>query len=177
MPMGASPTATRANEPSLEKSFIARQLNGSASGSRAHHGSFGPAMTFDAGYRQNAMPPAVGTPGVTVCFSCGVVGPLGPVCDACEEQTGAIPARFEGDVVWCAVKASFQCRSCGFPSPLDGVIVSNGIECAQCGSFQQFDASVWSEALPFVHEVGDLGGPSPEGRFPNPSIWIGDENP
>ena len=123
------------------------------------------------------MPPVSGMPGVNVCFSCGVVGPLGPICDACEEQTGAISARSEGNVVWCAVKAQFQCRSCGFPSPLDGVVVANGIECAQCGSYQQFDASVWREALPFAHEVGDLGGPSPEGRFPNPAIWIGDDNP
>jgi LSD1 subclass zinc finger protein len=87
-----------------------------------------------------------------------------------------IASPAQGAVIWCAVRAAFACRSCGFPSPLEGVVVADGIECAQCGSFQRFDKSVWSALLGSVHEVADLGGPNPEGRFPNPEIWIGDAN-
>jgi hypothetical protein len=51
------------------------------------------------------------------------------------------------------------------------------VNCVQCGAFQRFDKSGWAAALAFAHEIGDLAGPNAEGRFPNPRIWIGDENP
>jgi hypothetical protein len=37
--------------------------------------------------------------------------------------------------------------------------------------------SSWGPALAFAHAVGDLAGPSPEGRHPHPTLWIGSENP
>src|SRR5262249_39774260 len=31
--------------------------------------------------------------------------------------------------------------------------------------------------LAWAHAAADLGGPSPEGRFPSPDVWIGEKNP
>jgi Zn finger protein HypA/HybF involved in hydrogenase expression len=80
-------------------------------------------------------------------------------------------------IVWVAVRGSFACRSCGFQSPLEGIVVADGVDCAQCGSFQRFEKSAWRPGLAFAHAVGDLGGPTPEGRFPSADVWIGDANP
>lgn len=82
-----------------------------------------------------------------------------------------------GDPFWVAMRATFPCRACGFPSPLEGVELDQAVHCAQCGSLQRFDKSGWAKGLPFAHEVGDLAGPSIQGRFPNPRIFIGDDNP
>lgn len=82
-----------------------------------------------------------------------------------------------GSLVWCAVRATFQCRACAFHSPLDGIELDQGVHCAQCGAFQKFDASGWEALLAQAHAVADLAGPTPEGRFPSARIWIGDINP
>lgn len=134
-------------------------------------------MSFGSGYRQNAMPPTANAGAVNVCATCGVVGPVGATCGACGTEARAITVTRTGDLVWCAMRASIRCRSCGFPSPLEGLVVADGVDCARCGSYQQFDRSVWHEGLAFAHEVGDLGGPDPEGRFPDPEIWIANDNP
>lgn len=113
-----------------------------------------------------------------VCASCGVVAPPGfPRCDCCGEDLARIGAPPQRELVWTAIRASFKCRSCGFDSPIEGLVCTDGIECMRCGSFQQFAASSWQPALEAAHAVGDLGGPDPEGRFPNPRIWVGDTNP
>lgn len=114
---------------------------------------------------------------VPICASCGVVAREGGRCESCAEPIARVASPARGSAIWSAVRASFACRSCGFPSPLEGVVVADGIECAQCGSFQRFDKSVWSKLLTNVHDVGDLGGPDPEGRIPSPRFWIGDSNP
>lgn len=122
--------------------------------------------------------PAGGRPS-PFCRACGVVAPAR--CDGCESCGGALASTraftAPSDVYWAAVRASFTCRSCGFPSPLDGVVLSGGAECAQCGSYQQLDRDVWGKALAFAHAVADLGGPHPEGRLPSADVWIGDANP
>src|SRR5207253_6689709 len=46
-----------------------------------------------------------------------------------------------------------------------------------CGRRQRFGPSTWSEALHFAHAVGDLSGPGPEGRHPDPGLWIAPVNP
>ena len=135
-----------------------------------------------------------GAPQVTptpICASCGVVAPPFQTCESCAEALGRVAAplaSFAGAgsgasagagtaVAWAAVRASFACRSCGFPSPLEGLVVADGIDCEQCASFQRFDRSAWTDALEQAHSLADLGGPDPEGRFPNPDVWIGDVNP
>jgi hypothetical protein len=115
---------------------------------------------------------------VPICASCGVVAlAVAPTCDSCGEALARIGAPPQRELVWTAVRASFKCRSCGFDSPIEGLVVKDGIECMRCGSFQQFDPASWKPALKATHAVGDLGGPDPEGRFPNPRIWVGDSNP
>lgn len=133
-------------------------------------------------YRQATPSPAEasGLPPIAICGACGVGAPArGTTCEACEailaEVRRQVPAT--PPLVWCAVRATFQCRSCAFHSPLDGVEVGQGVHCAQCGAFQKFDASGWEPTLTFAHGVADLAGPTPEGMFPSARIWIGDDNP
>jgi LSD1 subclass zinc finger protein len=82
-----------------------------------------------------------------------------------------------GGGYWVAVACTFQCRSCGFAAPLDQLDIDGSVECAYCGLRQRFDASTWTDALEFAHAVGDLSGPEPEGRYPDPGVWIGADNP
>lgn len=122
--------------------------------------------------------PTLGQP-TPFCRACGVVAPAHR--DACASCGGALASTRlltpPSEVYWAAVRASFDCRSCGFPSPLDGVVMSGGAECAQCGSFQHVDRGAWGSKLAFAHAVADLAGPHREGRTSNPEVWIGDANP
>ncbi len=81
------------------------------------------------------------------------------------------------DLYWVAVKCGFTCNQCKFLAPLDGLDADGAVDCAHCGLRQRFDATAWGAALGFAHAVGDLAGPNPEGRAPDPVIWIGDLNP
>ena len=113
-----------------------------------------------------------------VCAQCGVGGPVSRPCEACGKGDHSTNVVVHGDVVWTAVRASLRCRSCGFGSPLDGLVVRDGVECASCGIFQRFEgAAAWPSALAFAHDVGDLAGPAQEGCFPHAAIWIEDKNP
>lgn len=118
--------------------------------------------------------------GAQVCSGCGVVAPArGASCAVCRQPLGSsrVVAPSLGDVAWVAMRCSITCRSCGFPSPLEGIELDQGVDCMQCGSFQRFDKEGWRPALEFAHAVGDLAGPDPEGRAPSPDLWIGDVNP
>jgi hypothetical protein len=119
-------------------------------------------------------------PRTPICASCGVVAPVhATACASCEKPL-AQPRAFappHADVFWAALRCTFPCRACGFPSPLDGVVDREQLDCAQCGSLQRFDMHGWTDALAFARAVGDLGGPHPEGRYPSPDVWIGDANP
>ncbi|MGK4003804.1 hypothetical protein WMF31_14325 [Sorangium sp. So ce1036] len=118
--------------------------------------------------------------GAAVCSGCGVVAPArGTSCAVCRRALAAsrVVAPPFGDVTWVALRCAITCRSCGFPSPLEGIELDQGVDCAQCGSFQRFDKGDWRKALAFAHAVGDLAGPRPEGRFPSADVWIGDVNP
>ncbi|AUX44610.1 uncharacterized protein SOCE26_060760 [Sorangium cellulosum] len=118
--------------------------------------------------------------GVQVCGGCGVVAPTrGSTCAVCRRPlaTSRAAAPRSGDITWVALRCAITCRSCGFLSPLAGIELDQGVDCAQCGSFQRFDKADWGGALSFAHAVGDLAGPEPEGRFPSADVWIGDQNP
>jgi hypothetical protein len=123
------------------------------------------------------MPPAM----MPICATCGVIAPrLCPTCSRCGAPFAARPAtapRQDVSGYWVAVRCSFQCRSCGFAAPLDQLDVDGSVECAYCGLRQRFEPSTWREALDFAHAVGDLSGPGPEGRHPDPGLWIGPVNP
>ena len=117
---------------------------------------------------------------LALCAHCGVVAPVhGASCSICRRSFDAArrSVAWTDDVVWVALRCTFLCRSCAFPSPLEGIELDQGVHCAQCGAFQRFDRTGWIAALAFAHEIGDLAGPMPEGRFPHPRIWIGDDNP
>ena len=116
-----------------------------------------------------------------ICASCGVVAPR--LCQACSECGAMFSSRpmtaprQDASGYWVAVRCTFQCRSCGFAAPLDQLDVDGAVECGYCGLRQRFEPSTWTEALDFAHAVGDLAGPGPEGRFPDPSVWIAPANP
>ena len=129
-------------------------------------------------YRRGQAPPRHA--GVPICGGCGVVAPSEHAgCALCREPFPhpRVAAPEEGGPYWVAVRCSFQCRSCQFLSPLDGLDVDGSVECAQCGMHQRFDVEAWRQALAFAHGVGDLAYPPPEGRHPHPGIWIGHHNP
>jgi hypothetical protein len=101
-------------------------------------------------------------------------------CESCKqplERTRAQAPNAGPDLFWVAVRCGFTCNSCRFLAPLDGLDIDGAVDCAQCGLRQRFEVPLWSQALQAAHAVGDLAGPSPEGRTPHPAIWIGGENP
>lgn len=115
-----------------------------------------------------------------ICKRCGVVAPTrSEVCEHCRAKLAESRVLVPVDpaLTWTAVRASFDCRACGFPSPLDGILEADGCDCARCGTFQRVDGAMWSASLPRAHEVGDLGGPHPEGIHPAPHVFVGDVNP
>jgi hypothetical protein len=120
--------------------------------------------------------PAPHSPPVPICGSCGALATTSNTCGACGDALVRVDSPALAPIVWAAVRASFQCRSCGFQSPLSGVVVDEGVDCEHCGSFQHFDKGGWKAGLEGSHDVADLGGPYPEGRLPSPHLWIGDVN-
>jgi len=54
--------------------------------------------------------------------------------------------------------------------------IDGAVDCGHCGLRQRFEPSTWIEALALAHAVGDLAGPEAEGLWPNPALWIGDDN-
>lgn len=50
-------------------------------------------------------------------------------------------------------------------------------ECGLCGHVQDQALLFWRMVLKHAHAVGDLAGPSPEGRLPRAGITIGPRNP
>jgi hypothetical protein len=127
--------------------------------------------------RLPVFPPLV----MPICASCGVIAPRR--CQACSRCGAAFAARpmtaprQDQTGYWVAVRCTFQCRSCAFAAPLDQLDIDGSVECAYCGLRQRFEPSTWTEALYFAHAVGDLAGPGPEGRHPDPGLWIGPVNP
>ena len=121
-------------------------------------------------------------PPVCICPGCGVIAPsMRQSCLRCNTAFGPAPLAVSGRVggaIWiCITECDFQCRGCGLRSPLHGFDVDGEVECQRCGLNQAFDTAQWKEALEHVHAVGDLSGPSPEGRNPTPGVSIAAQNP
>jgi len=120
------------------------------------------------------------SPRTPICASCGVVAPAQrSTCASCDRELSRprVFAPASGDLYFTAVRATYVCRACGFPSPLDGLVTAESIDCAQCGSLQRFEPEMWNTGLEHARTIGDLGGPNPEGRAPDADLWIGDDNP
>lgn len=112
-----------------------------------------------------------------VCDTCGAIAlPRASGCEVCGAPLSRTRAP-EGELLFALVRTSFQCRSCGHRSPLDGLDTDGTVPCARCGQEQAFDVASWREALGFAHEVVDLAGPAPEGRNPHQSYDIAELNP
>jgi hypothetical protein len=118
---------------------------------------------------------------LALCGHCGVVAPSERrKCVWCEDGFSEPAVRVRtarNEPYWVAVRCRFDCRACGFTVPLDALDTDGVVECGHCGLTQQFDVDVWTKALAFAHDVGDLGAPAPEGRTPHATIWVGDKNP
>lgn len=116
-----------------------------------------------------------------ICRQCGVVAPLeAERCEVCQQPLAGTRAPSPAeplDRAWVAVRCAFTCNSCRFLAPLDSLDADGAVECAHCGLRQRFEVERWRDALAFAHGVGDLAGPAPEGRNPDPVLWIGSENP
>lgn len=118
-----------------------------------------------------------------ICLGCGVIAPeRGTECEVCRlnlptTDRRARAPRLIGDRFWVAVRCQFQCRVCGHLSPLDFLDADGSVDCMSCGVAQAFDVTAWTDGLAHAHAVGDLSGPEPEGRFPDPSIAIAGRNP
>ncbi len=117
-----------------------------------------------------------------VCGSCGIIAPRRlSACGRCGASFAGRPMgapRIDAaGGYWVAISCTFQCRSCSFAAPLDQLDIDGTVECAYCGLRQRFDPTTWTDALEFAHAVGDLAGPEPEGRQPDPGVWIGTDNP
>jgi hypothetical protein len=114
------------------------------------------------------------------CPTCGVVAPTAMRhCRVCEGDLSSpreIPANHDG-TFWVAIRAHFQCRSCGHLSPLNQLDMDGTVQCGHCGLEQAFDVDSWDEALAHAHATGDLAGPAPEGRHPHPRIALTGDNP
>lgn len=137
-------------------------------------------MTQQAPYRAPvAAPPPARS--VTICRTCGVVAPeQGNACVSCGRPLAEVRVQVppqDQDLYWVAVRCGFTCNQCKFVAPLDGLDADGAVDCAHCGLRQRFDPTAWTSALTFAHAVGDLAGPDPEGRSPDPVVWIGDSNP
>jgi len=99
-------------------------------------------------------------PPLRICGACGASIPRRKsACDVCGGSSlSARDVRTNEAIgTFARLVASFQCRSCGQRSPLDGFDVDGTVTCTGCGLTQAFDVGVWSKAFAFVHGLVDLG--------------------
>ncbi len=60
--------------------------------------------------------------------------------------------------MWASVECTFQCRTCGFRVPLNGLDMDGAVVCAHCGLEQAFDVGQWRSILEGAHATADLWG-------------------
>lgn len=116
-----------------------------------------------------------------ICGQCGVIAPSEvDKCDACKAALDADGRRAVEDrpdgAYFVQVRAQYKCKHCEKRSPINGVDVDGTFTCHHCQRDQRADPNVWATGLRFCHEVGDLAGPDPEGRHPNPELSIAGDN-
>ena len=116
-----------------------------------------------------------------VCPSCGLIAPpRWTECAACGAPWGGRLTNVtrDPDDPWCvAVRCQLQCRACQRLTPLDHLDVDGTVECRHCGHEQAFPPGSWREVVGMAGALGDLAGPDPEGRFPDPRVSIAAINP
>ena len=130
---------------------------------------------MSAQYERNSLP--------SMCRACGVAllanNPEG-TCGVCKKPVSQIAITMPDpgpDDVWVAVRTAFICNQCQMRAPLDGLHTDSTVDCPHCGLHQAFDPNRFGDAMEHAHNVGDLAGPHPEGRYSDPMTWIGDDNP
>jgi len=121
-------------------------------------------------------------PSMAICAQCGVIAPIH--ADKCDSCKAALPPSAERMTIspradgryWLQVRAQFKCKHCDKRSPINHVDVDGTFTCLRCQGDQGADAGVWATGLRFCHEVGDLAGPDPQGRHPDPETSIAELN-
>lgn len=115
-----------------------------------------------------------------ICPHCGAIAPNKlSACQVCGTEYGSAPPsapELGNEMFWVQIRTEFQCSSCGYFVPLNYLDIDGSVLCVRCGVEQVFDVEAWNVALTASHEVGDLAGPNPEGRFPNPAHSIAASN-
>ncbi|MBL8716648.1 MAG: zinc ribbon domain-containing protein, partial [Myxococcales bacterium] len=130
--------------------------------------SFGAPPAYGAG--AFGQPAGAAPPGsIRVCPGCGVVAPIARTsCSVCNHTWGSqpliVPARADDRYWACIVECDFECRGCGFRSPLDSLDIDGEVECRKCGLPQKFEVDQWKEVLYTAQNVADTAGPP--GRRP-----------
>jgi len=104
-----------------------------------------------------------------VCASCGATAVPGrPACDVCTAPlAGRVLAapRLDHELLWVQVRARFQCRACGYHSPLNHLDVDGAFLCHHCQLDQAADPEAWraGESL--------RGGRRESGASPVSALW------
>lgn len=115
---------------------------------------------------------------VRLCPQCGVVAPQrSQRCLICELPLGANTlARPEAPAgrVWASIWCWFRCPTCAVDVPVDD-FAADAVTCPSCGGSHGLRGL--RRAFDHAHAVGDLAGPDPEGRFPDPRVSVAADNP
>jgi hypothetical protein len=115
---------------------------------------------------------------VRLCPQCGVVAPQrSQRCLICELPLGANTlARPEAPAgrVWASLWCWFRCPTCSVDVPVDD-FATDALTCPSCGGSHGLRGL--RRAFDHAHAVGDLAGPDPEGRFPDPRVSVAADNP
>jgi len=131
--------------------------------------SFGAPPAYGGGAFAQPQGGAAPPGSIRVCPGCGVVAPVARTsCSVCNHTWGnqplIVPARADDRYWACIVECDFECRGCGFRSPLDSLDIDGEVECRKCGLPQKFEVDQWKEVLYTAQNVADTAGPP--GRRP-----------
>jgi hypothetical protein len=78
------------------------------------------------------------------------------VCGAVFSQARlAVPAAFADHTYWMAIEVRFECRACGFLSPLNHLDVDGDVTCLHCGTMQRFALDDWASIIEEAHALGE----------------------
>ena len=101
---------------------------------------------------------------MAICAGCGANIPPQTKrqdCELCRAPYTDPPLRIgppEDGLQYTQVRAWFVCRSCGFRSPLEGLVSDMSATCCQCGAAQRMYAE-WAEIYQAIRASADLAGP------------------
>lgn len=116
--------------------------------------------------------------GLRVCAGCGRCVPAKQQrCNACPGATTRVVSPRADGAYWVRVTCEFRCAGCTARVPLQSFTADGQSECVLCAHAQDHALLFWRMVLKHAHAVGDLAGPAPEGRAPQPGVAIGPRNP